>query len=499
MIDADSEEIKRQIGLNYNIFSSRFDQKTNLPSASNPETMINKSSFGSKATSSRQVDTQKEKASNHSKSEENANKPKSKIDDFEKQIPTLTKPVSFKMRLFPGYYYLVIKKPYQGKADFNKKRYFETTNTLHRDIHYFMKISAQNIVNQIEKEKQLNLKIKNAKNVVSKKSSKKISKIFHYNTLTQKIEVLKQKKDNSKELKLDEMLESGVDNEFILKHLQEEEPSFGHYLLFEFDENHLVTKIEYMGRNEPHLEAFQNLFGLHRTFFHLMFERRDAGLLSDFVEFITQEWGNTLAHPKFSTFKLESMEIFRLMCQSHGHSKQTSCELFARVLQKIISNAHPEKLSKKGKDSKVDKHESNEKEKNDEDVQTDLNGQSSPTSKQDIKVFNTESKKSKNDSQKSRKDKDDKELKESLKEKDVNDKKKEEKGNKKSKNKENIDLSKSETGEIQDKEKYKIFLKDEDIFIDIINNFDPIFLRKLKFIIDNTMKNYKDLFTQGEK
>ena len=130
--------------------------------------------------------------------------------------------------------------------------------------------------------------------------------------------------------------------------------------------NHLVTKIEYMGRNEPHLEAFQNLFGLHRTFFHLMFERRDAGLLSDFVEFITQEWGNTLAHPKFSTFKLESMEIFRLMCQSHGHSKQTSCELFARVLQKIISNAHPEKLSKKGKDSKVDKHESNEKEKNDE-------------------------------------------------------------------------------------------------------------------------------------
>jgi hypothetical protein len=395
--------------------------------------------------------------------------------DFEKQIPRLTKPVSFKMKLFPGYYYLVIKKPYQGKADFNKKRYFETTNTLHRDIHFFMKRSSQNIVNKIEKEKQLNLTFKNQKNVPKKKQSKRMTKIFMYNSFNNKIEVVKEKDTQKDQLKLEKMLDDDVDNEMILAELREEEPSFGHYLLLEFDENHLVTKIEYMGRDEPHLKAFQNLFGLHRTFFNLMFERRDAGLLNDFVEFISQEWGRTLSHPMFGAFKFESMQIFHLMCQSSGQNENFAHELFADILQQLINKASDKKLTKKDK--------TQEKETPKEKVD--------PAKEEVHKASQTELKEI--------------QMNEEMPKTEVlSESKNSFGGNSKQEgvhsvgleeaDKENVSCLDSREVSSKDKERFKIFLKDEDIFIKTVNKFDPMFLKKLKFIIDNTMKNYKDLF-----
>lgn len=389
-----------------------------------------------------------------------------KQNSFDKKIPFLSEPVSMKMRLFPGYYYLLVKKPYQGKADFNKKRYFETTNTLHRDIHFFMKMSSENIVNQIERENQLNLKTKGT--TQSKKSSKRFTKVLVFNPSTRKIESMRKSKAKP-DFKFEQMLEDDVDNQTILRELGEEEPPFGHYLLLEFDENHLVTKIEYMGRDEPHLGTFQNLFGLHRTFFNLMFERRDAGLLDDFVEFITSEWEHLLSHPLFTRFRLQANQIFQLAFENFQMKKNYREELFSEVLRSIAERVKPKpEHQEKGPGSQATAKDSPRVQNGPQ-----AKAQPSPSELAEKKSISEASSNSKVNS-------------------------KESKGHKlETEDKENVDLSRSKLK--KEENDLKIFLKDDQVYIDIINSMDKPFVKKMAIVIEKCIKNYKDLFDFTKK
>ena len=272
-----------------------------------------------------------------------------KPQDFENRIPTLKKPICSLMKLFPGYFYLIIKKSYQGKSDFQQKRYFESTNTLHRDIHSLMKLSGQNLVSRV-KDLQSELTINEEETSMNNQSK---NKILVLNKETQQIEVCKGKRKTHKASDINDMLINDWKPSRVNATLQEQEPDFGHYLLFEFDENHLVSKIEYFGRDKPCLESFQNLFGLHRTFFNQMFERKESGLVEDFAEFINQKWARFLCHSQFKKFKSMIHEVFMISCTKYNLNPQSLQMAFAQVLRTTLE------------DSLVDQNNSNtiEKEK----------------------------------------------------------------------------------------------------------------------------------------
>lgn len=246
------------------------------------------------------------------------------------QIPSLHKPLTQKIKLFPGYFYLQIKKPFQGKIDFERMRSFESTNTLYRDIKTLMKNSSDAVIYQLAQLDNNGL------------PKEKISapKIYTFNPKTNKISLSSLKSEQIKKdlsQNISNLTDIDQNEEDLANLLTDKEPEFGHYLLFEFDQNNLVTKIEYLGKDEPVIEAFSNLFGLHKTFFNKMFERKESGLVNDFVEFIQKEWGMLLCNPFFDQIKFCLNNIFDEILS--GNSLDCN-QLLAEVLEELHTQSN---------------------------------------------------------------------------------------------------------------------------------------------------------------
>lgn len=393
-----------------------------------------------------------------------------KEPSFEGQIPHLEQPKAFKIKLFPGYYFVQVKKPFRGLLDLNQPRYFESTNTLDIDIDYWISESSKSKTEKLEEnlrqkiaQKRLeeanrhggngpyifsnitshqtktgNSRTSNSQNTISNytntvskessqfdsrnistgKNSKETSNMTESNSISQTVSgtvsqtisatasntvtargestgiqsvthsnepssgrytetsrfspvdpasVINEIKNenqqdstpnteinkisNSKD-QLEKDKNSNTENIIqtseIINEEQELIPSkpkieTGHYLLLEFDEHHQVSKIEYFGRDEPSLECLVNLCGLHRSFFNLMFERKQAGLVNDFATFISQEWASFLGHPVFPQLAKYARGLFHLTFRKHNYSSRTLELAYAEGLslmrKKLISES----------------------------------------------------------------------------------------------------------------------------------------------------------------
>lgn len=170
-------------------------------------------------------------------------------------------------------------------------------------------------------------------NTQSKEKSKTGSS--HFSESTNKLNSLDASNIQNKTIPLTEIPAETLESNMIREAPTPGPIESGHYFLLEFDEHHQVSKIEYFGRDEPSLECLVNLCGLHRSFFNLMFERRDAGLVDDFATFISQEWARFLGHPVFPQLATYARGLFHLTFQKHHYSRKTLEMAYSEGLAQI--------------------------------------------------------------------------------------------------------------------------------------------------------------------
>jgi hypothetical protein len=77
----------------------------------------------------------------------------------------------------------------------------------------------------------------------------------------------------------------------------------GHYIKFNIDMNGLIESVSYLGSEQIVVPSLNSFIGLHIDYLNKVIKRNDSGLITDIVEFLSENWAITLYHELFSEFR----------------------------------------------------------------------------------------------------------------------------------------------------------------------------------------------------